>query len=126
MVFLAIRDWERALAACAGALRPGGTLVFAVEHPCFETAERRELTTDPRLVLRDYLTERPMARPVATDFHRTLSTYLNAVMAAGLRITDIVEPGFPAAAAAAADAPETARLLTKVPSLLVVRCVKPT
>lgn len=60
--------------------------MLAVDHPCFEIAERRQLTTDPHLIVRDYLTERPMVRPVATDFHRTLGTYLNSVLAAGLTI----------------------------------------
>ncbi len=126
MVFLSINDWTRALTACAGAVKPGGFLVFAVDHPCFETAERRELTTDPHIVVRDYLTERPLVRPVATDFHRTLSTYLHAVVAAGLRITELAEPGLAASDAAEPGAPDTARLLTTVPNFLVVKAEKPT
>lgn len=126
MVLLSIHDWEQALAACVGALRPGGVFVFAVDHPCFETADRRELTHDPQLIVRDYLTERPMVRPVATDFHRTLSTYVNVVTATGLHITELAEPGLPASEAAAPDAPESAQILTKVPNLLVIRCEKPT
>lgn len=124
MVFLSIMEWERALAACVGAIKPGGLLVFAVDHPCFETAERHQLTTDPYLVVRDYLTERPIVRPVATDFHRTLSTYINAVVASGMTVTEIAEPGLPPAEAAGPGAPETARILTKVPSFLVVRAEK--
>jgi len=125
MVFLSVHDWTRALAACISALRPGGTLVFAVEHPCFETAELRDRTTDPHLVVRDYLTERPMTRPVATDFHRTLSTYINGVLAAGLTVSRLVEPGLSRAEATTPAAPETARILCTVPNFLVLRCEKP-
>ena len=125
MVLLSIQDWESALAACAGALRPGGTLVFSVDHPCYETAERRDLTSDPRVVVRDYLTERPLARPVATDFHRTLSTYINGVLAAGLGISGIAEPGLSEAEADVPRAPETAQLLRRVPNFLVLRAEKP-
>lgn len=124
MVFLSIHDWESALAACAGALRPGGTLVFSVDHPCFETAEPLDLTTNPRLVVRDYLTERLLVRPVATDFHRTLSTYVNGVLAACLVISGIAEPGLSEAEAGVPGAPETARILRRVPNFLVLRAEK--
>ena len=125
MVFLAIRDWTRALAACAAALRPGGVLVFSVNHPCFETGAWHPSADDPHVAVRDYLTERPLARPVATDFHRTLATYLNAVVAAGLVITGVAEPGLDPALVADPSAPDTAALLTTVPDFLVVRAQRP-
>lgn len=124
MVFVSIHDWEQALRTCAGALRPAGTLVFSVDHPCFEMAEHDDLATDPHVVLRDYLSERPVARPVATDFHRTISTYINAALAAGLTVSGLAEPALSEADAHVPDAPETAQLLRTVPSLLVLRCAK--
>jgi SAM-dependent methyltransferase len=36
MVLPAIPDWRTALAGCVAALRPGGRLVFSLNHPCFE------------------------------------------------------------------------------------------
>jgi hypothetical protein len=30
-----IPDWVPALRSCVSALRPGGLLVFSLEHPCF-------------------------------------------------------------------------------------------
>lgn len=126
MAFLSIHDWTRALGACAGALRPGGMLVYSVDHPCFETAEWRPSPTDPQVIVRDYLTERPLARPVATDIHHTVSTYLNAVVAAGLVVTEIAEPGLDAADAAEPDAPTNAELMAKVPNFLVVKAARPT
>lgn len=124
MVFLSIKEWKQALAACVDAIKPGGFLVFAVNHPCFEIAERRQLTTGPHLIVRDYLTERPMARPVATDFHRTLGTYLNSVLDVGLTIAEIAEPGLATSDATEPGAPETAQVLTKIPSFLVVKAQK--
>jgi 2-polyprenyl-3-methyl-5-hydroxy-6-metoxy-1,4-benzoquinol methylase len=125
MVFLSIHDWTRALDTCADALRSGGMLVFSVDHPCFEIAEWRPSPTDPQVIVRDYLTERPLARPVATDFHRTVSTYLNAVVAAGLVVSEIAEPGLGAADAAEPGAPASAELMTKVSNFLVVKAGKP-
>jgi 2-polyprenyl-3-methyl-5-hydroxy-6-metoxy-1,4-benzoquinol methylase len=40
MVLPAIPDWTGALAGCASRLRPGGRLIFTVNHPCFEQLAR--------------------------------------------------------------------------------------
>jgi 2-polyprenyl-3-methyl-5-hydroxy-6-metoxy-1,4-benzoquinol methylase len=125
MVLISIQEWEVALAACSGALRPGGTLVLSLQHPCFETAESVDLPNDPHLVLRDYLTERPLSRPVATDFHRTLSTYVNTIVQEGLFITGLAEPGLSEEGATEPGAPKQARLLQHVPNFLVIRAERP-
>lgn len=125
MVFVSIHAWDPALATCVGALRPGGTLVFAVDHPCFETGETSGHGPDQHLVVRDYLTERPLERPVATDFHRTLGSYLNTVVRAGVAVQEVVEPALSSAAAALPEAPAHADLLTHVPNFLIIKCVKP-
>lgn len=126
MVLLSIGDWKRALLACVSAARPGGVIVISVDHPCFETAERVELGgNDPRLVIRDYLTERPLHRAVSTDFHRSLSTYLNEIFRLGLRLDAVAEPGLSESAAHEDGAPITAQILRRVPNFLVLRCTKP-
>ena len=119
MVFLSIPDWIPALRSCLQALRPGGRLVFAVEHPCFETAENRWAEAG-YLALGDYFRERPMARPVATDHHRTLSTYLNALIEHGCHLERIAEPRLSEELARDTSDGQDRRSPAHVPVLLVV------
>ncbi len=99
MVLQAIPDWASALAACVAALRPGGRLVFSVNHPCFEQLAgtwRRHGAYQ----LTEYLAEYSIELRYGPNFHRPLSMYLNEVIGLGLRITEVAEPGLDAAAAA--------------------------
>lgn len=79
--------------------------MFSVEHPCFETASNRG--------------EGP-ATLMVTDYHRTLSTYLNAVVRAGCQISEIDEPGLPAELVSDA----SQRSLVHFPCFLVVSAQK--
>lgn len=92
MVLQAIPDWRRALSSCVDALVPGGRLVITLNHPCFENLwptwkQQRAYRTDR------YLAEYEMPGPYASDFHRPLSTYLNAIIESGCRIERVIEPG---------------------------------
>ncbi|WP_152363967.1 class I SAM-dependent methyltransferase [Microlunatus speluncae] len=92
MVLQAIPDWRPALAACVAAVKPGGQLVIALVHPAFEnlwTVWREH--GDYRLT--GYLAEYEIKAAYASDFHRPLSTYLNAIIEAGCRLTSVIEPG---------------------------------
>lgn len=92
MVLHAIPNWRPALAACVAALKPGGRLVISVVHPAFEglwTTWRQH--GDYRLTR--YLSEYEIEAEHASDFHRPLSTYLNAIIESGCRLTTIIEPG---------------------------------
>src|SRR5205823_5835960 len=92
MVLMSIPDWRPAMRACVAALRPGGLFVFALVHPAFEQlAENWRRYGEHRQ--RRYLAEYAVEGPVATDFHRPLSTYLNELAALGCRLREIVEPG---------------------------------
>jgi len=119
MVLLSIPDWEAALRTCVGALRPGSLLVFSIDHPCFENAAGHWAETGAVLV-QEYLAEYPMERPQATDFHRPLATYLNAVIRTGCRITEVVEPGLPAELVDAPGVGRGAAGLVHVPNFLVI------
>lgn len=92
MVLGAIPNWWAALASCVRALRPGGQLVITLNHPAFENL----WTTWKKhgdYQLTGYLSEYEIKAEYASDFHRPLSTYLNAIIETGCRLTAIIEPG---------------------------------
>ena len=96
-----IPDLEATLGAIHRVLRPGGWFTFVIGHPCF-LAPHAETTAGPDGTLGrwtgDYLTERfwrsqnPEGVRRAGNHHRTLSTYLNALVNHGFRIERFEEP----------------------------------
>ena len=96
-----IPDLASALTAAARVLRPGGSLVFVIGHPCFLAPEAT--TTEgadgrPGRLIVEYLTDRfwrsanPGGVRRAGNYHRTLSTYLNTLLACGYALTAVDEP----------------------------------
>lgn len=121
MVLPSIPDWVSALRTSVAGLRPGGLLVFSIDHPCFEGAS--DLWASAGCVeVREYLAEYQMPRVHAPDFHRPLSAYLNAVIDAGCRITEVAEPGLEASLVD--EGPAGAEALGHVPNFLVVSAVR--
>ena len=117
MVLPAIPDWAGAVRACAQVLRPGGLFVFTVNHPCFEQLwpvwrEHGEYRT------RRYLAEYEIPGPSGTDFHRTLSAYLNQLISLGSQVTELAEPGL--APQAAAGGPAGIGAYVHLPNFLIV------
>ena len=100
-------DLPGALRAFHRVLRPCGRLVFSIAHPCFTNAALGWETVEGVQVLRlrGYAVDKPEieswrfgAAPEETPpfriayFPRTISEVVNAVIAAGFRLTAVAEP----------------------------------
>ena len=117
-----IDDLDAALTTVDRVLVDDGWLAFSILHPCFPGWDDDAPSAWPPD--RGYYAE-GWWRAESTGYratvganHRMLSTYLNALVAHGLAVTDVVEP-LPDDAWAAR-APDR----TPVPVYLVVRCLK--
>jgi SAM-dependent methyltransferase len=82
-------------------LAPGGTFVLSVEHPVFTALASQDWYYGPQgerlhWPLDDYHVEGSrQARFLDNDvvkYHRTVATYMNALIASGFRITKVSEP----------------------------------
>ncbi|MEE1737606.1 class I SAM-dependent methyltransferase [Streptomyces sp. BE147] len=125
MVFMAIPDWRPAMRSCVRALRPGGRFVFAVVHPAFEGL-RAEWREHGEYRVRRYLEEYEIPGPVACDFHRPLSAYLNELASLGCRLREVVEPGLdPVVSEGARDAVPGLDGYVHLPNFLVVAADAP-
>lgn len=96
-----IPDLSATLASVQRVLKPGGWFVFVIGHPCFLAPNAATLTDDQRRTGRfvhDYRHERFWRSPNPNgvrrvgNYHRTLSTYLNALHRAGFTIEEVEEP----------------------------------
>jgi SAM-dependent methyltransferase len=104
-----VRDLGRLVDTIAGAVAPGGSLVFSVEHPIYSAPTSQQFDTSERgdrvWPLDNYLVEGERVTSWFVDGvvkqHRTVATYVNAVIDAGFSIDRLVEFGATAAEAAA-------------------------
>jgi len=96
-----IADLDATLAAISRILRPRGWLVFVIAHPAFLAPDSERVTLSdgrPAAAITDYFDERfwrstnPEGVRRAGNFHRTMSTYLNSLHAAGFVIEEAAEP----------------------------------
>jgi SAM-dependent methyltransferase len=103
MALMDIDDLAGTLAAVAAVLRPGGWFVASIVHPCLARSERGSSSWPPGRGYdhegwwtspEDHNPEGVRIRVGAT--HRKLSTYLNALIDAGLEAERFVEPPAPA------------------------------
>ena len=106
MALMDIPDIDATFVAVARVLRPGGRFVAALLHPCFETpfrmpfepVEQDETGRFRHHRVQRYFEEGPWrsggsgVRGHVGAYHRTLATYLNSLIAAGLPLARLDEP----------------------------------
>lgn len=91
MALMDIPDYLPALHNCVTALRPGGSLIVSILHPCFE--ESGSTWDDKGYVeTRDYFGERVVPQTQGHFIHRPLSAYVNSVIQSGCRLDGVLEP----------------------------------
>jgi SAM-dependent methyltransferase len=118
-------DLDRLVREVHGALAPGGAFVFSVEHPIYTAPASPDWVVDAAghetWPLDGYLREGPRTTdwlaPGVVKQHRTVATYVSALLAAGLVLTDLCEWG--PSAQQITDHPEWARENDRPPFLLV-------
>ena len=103
MAMMDIDDLDSVVTAVAAVVRPGGWFVISMVHPCFPGNEAGLSSWPPD---RSYFDEGRWTstahnpdglRIRVGSSHRTLSTYLNTLIAAGFSIEHMVEPPAPVA-----------------------------
>lgn len=103
MALMDIPDLGLALASIARILVPGGWFVLAITHPCFKPPAYGELVDhvsgEVRRTVGKYFEEGAWEGPgkftdrlPSVAYHRTLSTYVNTLIAAGLMVEAMQEP----------------------------------
>ena len=135
MALMDIPDLAPTLQSVARILRPGGWFVFAILHPCYHTAQSGELETPEGTVrtIGRYFMEgywrsdtRPGPPGKIGAYHRTLSTYVNALTDAGLQLVRLSEPHGPSDIANSPALSGMKRpVWGEVPAVLVAACRKP-
>ncbi len=123
-----IPDLAATFRAIQRILRPAGWFVCSITHPCFQTPLSSWIGEQDGAMsraVRGYFEEKFWrsdnphgVRGQVGAYHRTLSTYINTLVAAGLAIERIVEPQ--ATGVIARRVPGS----KEVPAMLLIRCRK--
>lgn len=102
LALMDIPDLQAVSASIARVLRPGGWFVCSLTHPCFESPHsdgEQDVDGAWSRRVRNYYAEgfwrstNPHGvRGQVGAHHRTLATYFTTLLAAGLTLTDVVEP----------------------------------
>jgi SAM-dependent methyltransferase len=136
MSLMDIEDARGTIREAARVLRPGGRLVFSINHPCFEVdldsawqVERRGYETTVYRKVSRYRTERAVRVPwkvseretaYTRGYHRPLPTYFRYLRESGLAVVRLEEP-FPLPEAVRKS--DQGRFLTEIPLHLLVEAI---
>ena len=127
MALMDIPDLAPTLDSVARVLRPGGWFIFAIIHPCYNPPPSGEMATAEGWVrtVRGYWDEGYWRSDARTgppgkvgSYHRTLSTYVNALTDAGFVLERMSEPR------ATGRRAEQRPVWAEVPGALIARCRK--
>jgi 2-polyprenyl-3-methyl-5-hydroxy-6-metoxy-1,4-benzoquinol methylase len=133
MALMDIPDIEQTFEAVRRILRAGGCFAFAILHPCFESPFRVPESTIEVNEQGEFVACRVMhylqegfwnsggdgMRGRVGAYHRTVSTYVNALLASGFQIAGMSEPARPRG-----DYPDLGRQKdSRIPPLLVIKGV---
>ncbi|WP_342419162.1 class I SAM-dependent methyltransferase [Paenibacillus sp. FSL H8-0168] len=103
MVIQDLAHYEQAIAEMQRLLVPGGRFIFSILHPCFQTPQSGWVKdeTGKKLYWKvdQYFNEGPLEQAIPYDqeekflyFHRTLSSYVQTIIEAGLLLEGMIEP----------------------------------
>ena len=133
MALMDIPDIGRTFRAVRRVLRAGGCFAFAILHPCFETPFREPESTIEVNEQGQFVACRVMhylqegfwnsggngMRGRVGAYHRTVSTYVSAMLASGFQIAGMAEPVRPRG-----DYPDLGRQKdSTIPPLLVIKAL---
>ncbi len=101
LTFHYVRDLDRLMSTVVDSLAPGASMVFSVEHPIYSAPTSQDLETsdngDRIWPLDNYLVEGERVRSWFVDGvvkqHRTVATYVNALVGSGFVLDQIIEWG---------------------------------
>ena len=101
LALMDIPDLDAVLVAVRRVLRPGGAFVAVISHPCFLAPFAQTVSLPdgrPARVVHEYLREQfwrstnPEGVRRAGTYHRTISTYVNALTRHGFALEEAMEP----------------------------------
>lgn len=137
MSLMDIRDAAGTLRETSRVLRPGGRLVFSINHPCFDVdpssawiVERAAYDVAIWRKVRGYRAEREVDVPwrisetetrYTKSFHRTLATYSRLLRGAGFAILRLEEP---APLSELIEKSDQGPMIAEIPLHLVVEAVR--
>ncbi|MFT4144038.1 MAG: class I SAM-dependent methyltransferase [Mobilitalea sp.] len=101
LAFHYVEAYDTLVKKLFGILKPGGALIFTVEHPVFTAEGSQDWVYDSEGVIQHFPVDNyyyegkrdtVFLGEKVVKYHRTLTTYLNTLLANGFIIKDIVEP----------------------------------